>query len=154
MIALARRFAEAGHDVTTADSGTAPARVAAQVADADAVVLAVRFPMVAQLDEAAKAALDGKVVIDVTNPSRPASRSPTRATRSRGTTPASIQRRGTIPLAVNLRAPFPLAQQALPGMVARRFGRPEEVADLALAVLRNGYLTNQVLSLDGGGYPR
>ncbi|WP_433438310.1 SDR family NAD(P)-dependent oxidoreductase [Nonomuraea sp. CA-141351] len=130
--------------------------------------------------------------------------------------------------AVNLRAPFLLAQQALPGMAARgfgrvlfmssvaaftggivgadyaaskaglhglthflasrvaahgvtvnalapaliedtamlpgtaspgalpvgRFGRPEEVADLALAVLRNGYLTNQVLSLDGGGYPR
>jgi 3-oxoacyl-[acyl-carrier protein] reductase len=35
-----------------------------------------------------------------------------------------------------------------------RFGRPEEVADLAMAVLRNGYLTNQVLSLDGGAYPR
>ncbi|MEV0231955.1 SDR family NAD(P)-dependent oxidoreductase [Nonomuraea sp. NPDC050786] len=35
-----------------------------------------------------------------------------------------------------------------------RFGRPEEVADLALAVLRNGYLTSQVLSLDGGAYPR
>ncbi len=29
-------------------------------------------------------------------------------------------------------------------------GRPEEVADLALAVLRNGYLTNKVLVLDGG----
>jgi 3-oxoacyl-[acyl-carrier protein] reductase len=35
-----------------------------------------------------------------------------------------------------------------------RYGRPEEVADLAMAVLRNGYLTNQVLSLDGGSYPR
>ncbi|MEQ4725410.1 SDR family NAD(P)-dependent oxidoreductase [Nonomuraea sp. B19D2] len=35
-----------------------------------------------------------------------------------------------------------------------RFGRPEEVADLALAVLRNGYLTSQVLNLDGGAYPR
>ncbi|WP_131738180.1 SDR family NAD(P)-dependent oxidoreductase [Actinomadura roseirufa] len=35
-----------------------------------------------------------------------------------------------------------------------RFGRPEEVADMALAVLRNGYLTNQVLSLDGGAHPR
>ncbi|WP_431907174.1 SDR family NAD(P)-dependent oxidoreductase [Nonomuraea jabiensis] len=131
-------------------------------------------------------------------------------------------------MAVNLRAPFLLAQQALPGMAARgygrvlfmssiaaftggivgphyaaskaalhgmlhflaarvashgvtvnalapaliedtamlpvtaspshlpvgRFGRPEEVADLALAVLRNGYLTSQVLSLDGGAYPR
>jgi NAD(P)-dependent dehydrogenase (short-subunit alcohol dehydrogenase family) len=32
----------------------------------------------------------------------------------------------------------------------------EEVtaADLALAILRNGYLTNQVISLDGGLYPR
>jgi 3-oxoacyl-[acyl-carrier protein] reductase len=35
-----------------------------------------------------------------------------------------------------------------------RLGRPEEVADLALAILRNPYLTNQVLSLDGGIYPR
>ena len=35
-----------------------------------------------------------------------------------------------------------------------RLGRPEEVADLALAMLRNAYLTNQVVSLDGGMYPR
>ncbi|GAA1297222.1 3-oxoacyl-ACP reductase [Planotetraspora silvatica] len=35
-----------------------------------------------------------------------------------------------------------------------RFGRPEEVADLAMAVLRNGYLTNQVVSVDGGSHPR
>jgi 3-oxoacyl-[acyl-carrier protein] reductase len=35
-----------------------------------------------------------------------------------------------------------------------RLGRPEEVADLALAILRNAYLTNQVVSLDGGMYPR
>ncbi|MEV1178182.1 SDR family NAD(P)-dependent oxidoreductase [Nonomuraea sp. NPDC049784] len=35
-----------------------------------------------------------------------------------------------------------------------RFGHPDEVADLALAVLRNGYLTSQVISLDGGAYPR
>ncbi|MEV5323685.1 SDR family NAD(P)-dependent oxidoreductase [Nonomuraea sp. NPDC052634] len=35
-----------------------------------------------------------------------------------------------------------------------RFGRPEEVADLCMAVLRNGYLTNQVLSVDGGAHPR
>jgi 3-oxoacyl-[acyl-carrier protein] reductase len=37
---------------------------------------------------------------------------------------------------------------------AGRLGRPEEVADLALAILRNGYMTNQVVSLDGGMYPR
>jgi 3-oxoacyl-[acyl-carrier protein] reductase len=35
-----------------------------------------------------------------------------------------------------------------------RLGRPAEVADLALAVLGNPYLTNQVISIDGGIYPR
>lgn len=35
-----------------------------------------------------------------------------------------------------------------------RLGRPAEVADLALAVLRNPYLTSQVISVDGGTYPR
>jgi 3-oxoacyl-[acyl-carrier protein] reductase len=35
-----------------------------------------------------------------------------------------------------------------------RVGQPEEVADLALAVLRNGYLNSQVISIDGGMYPR
>lgn len=34
-----------------------------------------------------------------------------------------------------------------------RLGRPAEVADLALAVLRNPYLTSQVISVDGGIYP-
>ena len=28
-----------------------------------------------------------------------------------------------------------------------------QVADLALAVLRNAYITNQVISIDGGMYP-
>jgi 3-oxoacyl-[acyl-carrier protein] reductase len=35
-----------------------------------------------------------------------------------------------------------------------RLGRPEEVADLALTILRNGYMTNQVVGIDGGMYPR
>jgi 3-oxoacyl-[acyl-carrier protein] reductase len=35
-----------------------------------------------------------------------------------------------------------------------RLGRPAEVADLAVAMLSNAYLTNQVVSLDGGMYPR
>jgi 3-oxoacyl-[acyl-carrier protein] reductase len=35
-----------------------------------------------------------------------------------------------------------------------RLGRPEEVADLALAILRNPYMTNQVVLLDVGIYPR
>jgi 3-oxoacyl-[acyl-carrier protein] reductase len=34
-----------------------------------------------------------------------------------------------------------------------RLGKPAEVADLALAILRNGYLTNQVVSVDGGIHP-
>lgn len=35
-----------------------------------------------------------------------------------------------------------------------RFGRSVEVADLAVAVLRNGYVTSQVIGVDGGIYPR
>jgi 3-oxoacyl-[acyl-carrier protein] reductase len=34
-----------------------------------------------------------------------------------------------------------------------RLGQPGEVADLALAVLANGYITSQVISVDGGLYP-
>jgi 3-oxoacyl-[acyl-carrier protein] reductase len=34
-----------------------------------------------------------------------------------------------------------------------RLGRPDEVADLMLAILRNGYVTNQVISIDGGIHP-
>ena len=46
-----------------------------------------------------------------------------------------------------------------PGYLARtipvgRMGRPEEVAELAVAMLRNEYLTNKVYSLDGGLHPR
>jgi 3-oxoacyl-[acyl-carrier protein] reductase len=35
-----------------------------------------------------------------------------------------------------------------------RLGQPAEVADLAVAMLSNSYLTNQVISLDGGMHPR
>ncbi|MGH7857947.1 MAG: SDR family NAD(P)-dependent oxidoreductase [Candidatus Binatia bacterium] len=35
-----------------------------------------------------------------------------------------------------------------------RLGRSEEVADLVAAIVGNAYLTNQVLSLDGGIHPR
>jgi 3-oxoacyl-[acyl-carrier protein] reductase len=35
----------------------------------------------------------------------------------------------------------------------RRLGTTEEVADLATAILRNGYLTNKVITLDGGLLP-
>jgi 3-oxoacyl-[acyl-carrier protein] reductase len=46
-----------------------------------------------------------------------------------------------------------------PGYLAKaipvgRMGRPDEVADVAVTMLRNEYLTNQVVSLDGGLHPR
>lgn len=59
--------------------------------------------------------------------------------------PALIAETGMLP-----GDPNQLRQQVPVG----RLGRPDEVADLALAVLRNPYLTNQVLSLDGGMHPR
>jgi 3-oxoacyl-[acyl-carrier protein] reductase len=64
---------------------------------------------------------------------------------------------------VNAIAPALIEETAmLPGdpgdLAARipvgRLGTPAEVADLALAVLANGYVTNQVISIDGGLYPR
>jgi 3-oxoacyl-[acyl-carrier protein] reductase len=42
-------------------------------------------------------------------------------------------------------------QRAIP---VGRLGRPEEVADMAMAMLRNAYLTSKVVSLDGGMHPR
>ena len=35
-----------------------------------------------------------------------------------------------------------------------RLGKPFEVADLMLAILENGYLTSQIVGIDGGMYPR
>jgi 3-oxoacyl-[acyl-carrier protein] reductase len=59
--------------------------------------------------------------------------------------PALIEATGMLPgSSEELRARIPVG----------RLGTPEEVADLALAVLRNGYLTNQVLTVDGGIYSR
>lgn len=45
------------------------------------------------------------------------------------------------------------ADRPAPSVPVGRFGRPAEVADLAVAVLGNGYLTGQVLLLDGGLHP-
>ena len=59
--------------------------------------------------------------------------------------PALISETGMLP-----GEPEELRQQVPVG----RLGRPGEVADLALAILRNPYLTNQAISLDGGIYPR
>jgi 3-oxoacyl-[acyl-carrier protein] reductase len=63
---------------------------------------------------------------------------------------------------VNALAPGFIETAMLPGDPADlaksvpvgRVGAPDEVADLALAILRNAYLTNHVLSLDGGMHPR
>ncbi len=35
----------------------------------------------------------------------------------------------------------------------KRFGTSEEVADLAVTILKNGYITNQTFNIDGGMYP-
>jgi hypothetical protein len=47
---------------------------------------------------------------------------------------------------------------ALQGRLAchrwQRRDRGDEVADLALAILRNGYVTNHIFSVDGGMHPR
>jgi 3-oxoacyl-[acyl-carrier protein] reductase len=59
--------------------------------------------------------------------------------------PALIERTGMLPGGSDeLRERIPVG----------RLGTPDEVADLALAMLRNAYLTNQVVGLDGGMYPR
>jgi 3-oxoacyl-[acyl-carrier protein] reductase len=59
--------------------------------------------------------------------------------------PALIERTGMLPGgSAELRARIPVG----------RLGTPEEVADLAVAILRNGYLTNQVVTVDGGIYSR
>jgi 3-oxoacyl-[acyl-carrier protein] reductase len=58
--------------------------------------------------------------------------------------PALIEETGMLP-----GDPGELAQRVPVG----RLGKPSEVADLAMAILRNGYLTNQVISVDGGIHP-
>ena len=64
---------------------------------------------------------------------------------------------------VNALAPALVAETGmLPGDPAQlrkrvpvgRLGRPDEVADLAVAILANPYLINQVISLDGAMHPR
>jgi 3-oxoacyl-[acyl-carrier protein] reductase len=64
---------------------------------------------------------------------------------------------------VNAIAPALIEETAMlpgdPGELAKvvpagRLGKPAEVADLALAMLRNGYLTSKVVTLDGGIHPR
>jgi 3-oxoacyl-[acyl-carrier protein] reductase len=49
---------------------------------------------------------------------------------------------------------LPDRDQLLAHMPMGRLGEPDEVADLAVAMLRNPYVTSKVFSLDGGLYPR
>jgi len=64
---------------------------------------------------------------------------------------------------VNAIAPALIEQTGMlpgdPGELAARIpvgrlGKPSEVADLALAILSNGYITDHVFPVDGGSYPR
>jgi 3-oxoacyl-[acyl-carrier protein] reductase len=63
---------------------------------------------------------------------------------------------------VNAIAPALIAETRMlpgdPGELAERIpvgrlGTPAEVADIALAILRNGYVTSKVIAVDGGMYP-
>jgi 3-oxoacyl-[acyl-carrier protein] reductase len=62
---------------------------------------------------------------------------------------------------VNVLAPGFIETPMLPGdpselgsrVPVGRVGTPEEVADLAVAVLRNGYVTSHAFSVDGGMHP-
>jgi len=62
---------------------------------------------------------------------------------------------------VNVIAPGFIETSMLPGdpselgsrVPVGRVGTPEEVADLAVAMLRNGYVTSHVFSADGGMHP-
>jgi 3-oxoacyl-[acyl-carrier protein] reductase len=45
-------------------------------------------------------------------------------------------------------------QELARGIPVGRVGTPEEIADLAVAMLRNGYVTSHVFSIDGGAHPR
>jgi 3-oxoacyl-[acyl-carrier protein] reductase len=58
--------------------------------------------------------------------------------------PALIEETGMLP-----GDPGELAQRVPVG----RLGKPREVADLAVAIMRNAYVTNQVISVDGGIHP-
>lgn len=45
------------------------------------------------------------------------------------------------------------AESPAPAIPVGRRGRPEEIADMALAMLTNPYLTSKVIAVDGGIYP-
>jgi 3-oxoacyl-[acyl-carrier protein] reductase len=63
---------------------------------------------------------------------------------------------------VNVLAPGFVETEMLPGAPEElgktvpigRVGQPDEVAELAVAMLSNAYLNNQTVALDGGSYPR
>lgn len=63
-----------------------------------------------------------------------------------GIAPALIEETGMLPSAPDGGPPLPIP--------VGRLGKPDEVADLGLAMLSNGYLTNQIVLLDGGLHPQ
>jgi 3-oxoacyl-[acyl-carrier protein] reductase len=68
--------------------------------------------------------------------------------------PAGITVNGLAPALIADTAMLPGPPDELARRVpVRRLGRPAEVADLTLSILRNAYITNQVISIDGGSHP-
>ncbi|MFD0566212.1 NADPH-dependent F420 reductase [Kitasatospora saccharophila] len=65
---LARRLADLGHTVTTANTSTPAEKSARQAAEAELTILAVPFGAVAELPAELRAALADRIVVDATNP--------------------------------------------------------------------------------------
>jgi 3-oxoacyl-[acyl-carrier protein] reductase len=62
-------------------------------------------------------------------------------------------------ITVNAIAPGPVTTDLGAGLVLKpdqipvgRFGTPEEIADVALMIIRNGYITGQTVNVNGGRY--
>ena len=108
------------------------------------------------------------LILFIPRPPRSPAASPARMTRRprpgcTGLTHFLASRLAASGVTVNALAPALITETGmLPGDPAQlrqrvpvgRLGQPSEVADLATAILANAYLTNQVISLDGGIHPR
>jgi 3-oxoacyl-[acyl-carrier protein] reductase len=92
----------------------------------------------------------------------PDHRSALRSLQSRAARPHPLPRFSICAVTVNALAPSLIADGMFLGdpetlrqhVPVGRLGQPEDVADLAVAILANPYITNQVISIDGGIYPR
>ena len=152
--ALARRLAVGGAalGLGCSTNGKAARALAAEIISAGGMALAIgadlRSPEApGQLVQAAAEAL-GPVDVLVSNAGLThflASRLAASGITVNALAPALITETGMLP-----GDPAQLRQRVPVG----RLGHPSEVAKLATAILANAYLTNQVISLDGGIHPR